>query len=29
MTPSQTDLKDLFLGALDCAEGPDRAAYLD
>ena len=29
MSPSQTDLKDLFLGALDRALGPDRAAYLD
>ena len=29
MTPSQTDLKALFLEALDRADGPDRAAYLD
>jgi eukaryotic-like serine/threonine-protein kinase len=29
MFPSQTDLKALFLGALDRPEGPERAAYLD
>ena len=29
MTPSQSDLKALFLGALDRPEGPERAAYLD
>jgi eukaryotic-like serine/threonine-protein kinase len=29
MTPSQFDLKALFLGALERAEGPERAAYLD
>ena len=29
MTPSQRDLKDLFLEALDRAEGSERDAYLD
>ncbi len=29
MLPSQTELKALFLGALDRPVGPDRAAYLD
>ncbi len=29
MLPSQTNLKALFLGALDRRQGPERAAYLD
>ncbi len=29
MPPSQYDLKAVFLGALDRAEGAERAAYLD